>query len=160
MPTAYRVAKKRYPVYDTTGAILAGGRWTSPGVAVIYAGEHYATAILEKLVHAGRLALPGSHHAAAILIPDDIAIEEFDPGAHSGWDLEGSSVSRTFGDSWVAAARTPVLAVPSVTGQPVERNFVINPAHPDARRIRPQRAFDVVWDGSLFGLAAGTLRNR
>jgi len=160
MPTAYRVAKKRYPVYDAAGAILAGGRWTSPGVAVIYAAEHYATAILEKLVHAGRLALPGSHHAAEILIPDDIAIEEFDPGAHSGWDLEGSSVSRTFGDFWVAAARTPVLAVPSVPGQPVERNFVINLAHPDARRIRPQRAFDVVWDGRLFGPAAGTLRSR
>ena len=160
VPTAYRVSKKRYPVYDAIGAVLTGGRWTSQGVAVIYVAEHYATAILEQLVHAGRLALPGMHHAAEILIPDDLAIEEFDPGAHSGWDLEGSSVSRGFGDSWVATARTAVLSVPSVPGQPVERNFVINPAHPEAGRIRPQRAFDVVWDGRLFGPPAGTVRNR
>lgn len=140
--------------------MLMGGRWTSPGIPVIYVAEHYATAILEKLVHAGRLALPGLHHAAEILIPDDLEIEQFDAAAHSGWDLEGSSVSRAFGDSWVAAARTPVLSVPSVPGQPVERNFVVNPVHPDAARIRPQRPFDVVWDGRLFGPAAGTVRSR
>ena len=71
MPTVFRLAKRRYPVYDGSGAALEGARWNSPGRVLIYASEHYATALLEKLVHAGRTQLPGAHHAAAIEIPDD-----------------------------------------------------------------------------------------
>ena len=157
MPVVYRIAKKRYPVYDGTGSILVGGRWTSKGRAVIYTAEHYATALLEKLVHAGRLQLPGPHHAAAIVIPDDVRIERFDPATHPGWDIEGSTVARAYGDAWLTSQRTPVLAVPSVTGQPAEWNCLIDPAHPEADRIRPLGSFDVLWDGRLFGPPPGTI---
>jgi hypothetical protein len=33
----------------------------------------------------------------------------------------------------------------------VERNFIINPGHPDAARIRVMPSFNVVWDGRFFG---------
>jgi RES domain-containing protein len=151
MPTVYRLAKRRYPVYDGSGAALEGARWNSPGRLLIYASEHYATAILEKLAHAGRTQLPGAHHAAAIRIPDDLASEQFDPAAVPGWDTEDSASARAYGDRWHAAGRTAVLVVPSLPGQPIERNFIINPAHPDAARIRVMPSFDVVWDGRLFG---------
>lgn len=151
VPVVYRVAKKRHALYDVAGAVRVGGRWTSPGVRVIYAAEHYATAILEILVHRGRLALPGPHHAVRIAIPDDLAMEVLDPRAYAGWETEGSSVARAAGDAWVAEGRTAVLIVPSVPGQPEEWNYILNPAHRDASRIRPQRPFDVVWDGRLFG---------
>jgi RES domain-containing protein len=151
MPTVYRLAKRRYPVYDGSGAALEGARWNSPGRLLIYASEHYATAILEKLVHAGRTLLPGAHHACAIDLPDDLAIEAFDPGSVPGWDADESAVARDYGDDWHAAARTAVLVVPSLPGQPIERNFIINPNHPDAARIRVGPPFNVVWDGRLFG---------
>ena len=154
MPTVYRLAKRRYPVYDGSGAALEGARWNSPGRLLIYASEHYATALLEKLVHAGRTLLPGAHHAAAIEIPDDLPIEELDPSRIPGWDLEDSTAARNYGDDWHAAARTAVLVVPSLPGQPVERNFLINPGHPDAARIRVGPPFDVTWDGRLFGPSA------
>jgi len=151
MPTVYRVAKARHPLYDVGGAIAVGGRWTSPGIGVLYAAEHYATAILEILVHRGRLGLPGPHHAMAIEVPPDLAVERFDPMAHPGWAAEGSSVARRFGDAWVARARTAALVVPSVPGQPVEWNYIFNLAHPDAHRISPQPPFAITWDGRLFG---------
>jgi RES domain-containing protein len=157
MPTVYRLAKRRYPVYDGSGAALEGARWNSPGRLLIYASEHYATAILEKLVHAGRAQLPGAHHAAAIEIPEDLPSEEFDPRGAPGWDTEDSAVARGYGDEWHAGARTAVLIVPSLPGQPIERNFIINPAHSDAARIRVLPPFDVVWDGRLFGPASGQL---
>lgn len=156
MPTVYRLAKRRYGVYDGSGAALEGARWNSPGRLLIYASEHYATAILEKLVHAGRTQLPGAHHAAAIEIPDDVSSEQFDPRAVEGWDSEDSAAARAYGDEWHAAGRTAVLIVPSLPGQPIERNFIINPAHPDASRIRVRPTFDVVWDGRLFGPAASS----
>jgi RES domain-containing protein len=151
MPTVYRLAKRRYPVYDGSGAALEGARWNSPGRVLIYTSEHYATAILEKLVHAGRTQLPGAHHAAAIEIPSDLPLEEFDPARAPGWEVDESQVAQQYGDAWLASGRTSVLVVPSLPGQPVERNFIINPAHPDATRIRVMPPFDVVWDGRLFG---------
>ena len=151
MPTVYRLAKRRYPVYDGSGAALEGARWNSPGRLLIYASEHYATAILEKLVHAGRTQLPGAHHAAAIDIPDDLSTELFDPAALPGWDAEDSGPARAYGDEWHASARSAVLIVPSLPGQPIERNFIINPAHPEASRIVVRPPFDIVWDGRLFG---------
>ena len=99
MPIVYRMAKRRYPIYDGSGAALEGARWNSPGRLLIYASEHYATAILEKLVHAGRTQLPGPHHAAAIEIPDDLPSEQFDPGMVVGWDSEDSAAAR---DVWAA----------------------------------------------------------
>lgn len=151
MPTAYRLTKRKYPVYDGSGAALEGGRWNSPGRLLVYCSEHYATAILEKLAHAGRTQLPGLHHAARIEIPDDLPAERFDPSAHPGWDSASSLVARDYGDRWHGAAHTAVLAVPSVPGQPAEWNFVINPSHPDAVRIVVSPPFDVTWDGRLFG---------
>jgi RES domain-containing protein len=151
LPIVYRLVKRRYPVYDGSGAALEGARWNSPGRLLIYASEHYATTLLEKLVHAGRTQLPGAHHAAAIDIPDDLPLELFDPAFAPGWDAEDSVPARAFGDAWHAGSRTAVLVVPSLPGQPIERNFIINPAHPDAGRIRVGPPFDVVWDGRLFG---------
>jgi RES domain-containing protein len=151
LPIVYRLSKRRYPVYDGSGAALEGARWNSPGRVLIYASEHYATAILEKLVHAGRTQLPGAHHAAPIDIPDDLPTELFDPRGAPGWEAEDSASARAYGDEWHASARTAVLVVPSLPGQPVERNFIINPAHVDAARIVVGQTFDVVWDGRLFG---------
>jgi RES domain-containing protein len=151
LPTVYRLAKRRYPIYDGSGAALEGARWNSPGRFVVYASEHYATAVLEKLVHAGRTQLPGAHHAAAIDIPEDLPAEQFDPAAAPDWDDEESAAARAYGDEWLRSERTAVLIVPSIPGQPVERNFVINPAHPEAARIRVRPSFDVIWDGRLFG---------
>jgi RES domain-containing protein len=150
MPTVYRLAKRRYPIFDGSGAALDGARWNSPGRTLIYASEHYATAILEKLVHAGRTQLPGAHHAAEIRIPDDLPMEWFDPKGTPGWDREDSASARAYGDGWHSAGRTAVLVVPSLPGQPVERNFIINPSHPDAARIQLMPPFDVVWDGPLY----------
>ena len=150
MPTVYRLAKRRYPVYDGSGAALEGARWNSPGRVLIYTSEHYATAVLEKLVHAGRTQLPGAHHAAAIEIPDDLATDLFEPLALPGWDAEESASARDYGDEWHASGRSAILIVPSLPGQPVEGNFIVNPAHPDAARIRVGPVFDVVWDGRLF----------
>jgi RES domain-containing protein len=150
MPTVYRLAKRRYPVFDGSGAALEGARWNSPGRVLIYASEHYATAILEKLVHAGRTLLPGAHHAAQIRIPDDLRTEVLDPAELPGWNTEDSAAARAYGDAWHTAGRTAVLVVPSLPGHPIERNFIINPSHTDAGSIEVMPSFDVVWDGRLF----------
>jgi RES domain-containing protein len=150
MQTGWRVAKKRHPVYDGTGAFLQGGRWNSPGRPVIYAADSFAGAILEILAHALRpRTLPGAHHAVRIEISDDL-IETLDSADLPGWDEKDSAEALRYGDSWLAEQRSPVLVVPAVPSRPVGRLLVINPLHPDAGRIGVSAPFDVPWDERLF----------
>lgn len=149
--SAWRISRKRHAVFSADGARLVGGRWSSPGRPVIYAAEHYATALLEILVHAGRIRLPGAYHAVRIEIPETVAVEVFDPAMHPGWDLEGSEVALDYGDEWAATRRTAVLVVPSVVAQPVEWNLLLNTEHPQFYRIVAGATCDVPWDGRLFG---------
>jgi RES domain-containing protein len=150
MPTAWRVAKKRHPAYDGTGAFLHGGRWNSPGRPVIYAADSFAGAILEVLAHVLRpRTLPGPHHAVRIEIPADL-IEILDQGILPGWDERDSPEALRFGDAWLGELRSPVLAVPAVPCRPVGRLFVINPLHAAASGIDVSDPFDVPWDERLF----------
>ena len=47
----YRIADSRHSPESGEGARLHGGRWNSPGRAVIYACETMTGAMLEKFVH-------------------------------------------------------------------------------------------------------------
>ncbi|HEV2146854.1 MAG TPA: RES domain-containing protein [Longimicrobiaceae bacterium] len=151
MPTVYRVAKARYPVFDGTGAYLEGGRWNSPGRPVVYGSTCLAGCLLEILVHAGRLQkVPGAHHCARAEIPDDLPVEVVDEARLPGWELEESSSARAYGDAWLAEGRTAVLSVPAAAARPLGRNLLLNPAHPDYPRIRVHAPAPISWDARLF----------
>lgn len=147
---AWRVAKARHPIYDGTGAMIAGARWNSGGRPVIYAADSYAGALLEILAHVQRpRTLPGPHHAVRIEIPEAL-VEVVDPADLPRWDAKDSPAARAFGDRWLSEQRSAVLVVPSVPCQPDGRNVLINPHHPDASQIRVSAPFDVPWDERLF----------
>jgi RES domain-containing protein len=150
MPAAWRVCKTRYQPFDGTGARIGGARWNSAGNEVIYAADSFPGALLELLAHAARpRTLPGAHHAVRIDIPDD-ATEFLDPAALPGWEQRGSREALDFGNRWISERRSAALVVPSVPSRPVGRNVLINPAHPDARRITVSPTFPLPWDERLF----------
>jgi RES domain-containing protein len=128
--------------------MLYGARWNSPGRRIIYAAETYAGALLEILVHASG-SVPPSQGYIEIEIPDGLAIEEIKPKDLPRWDSLSFEAARKFGDRWYDQRRTPVLFVPSVVA-PVERNVLINPAHPDFGRIRASQPHPVRWDARLW----------
>ena len=55
---AYRISGGLHRVFDGEGARRYGGRWNSPGQAVIYAGLSYAISMLERLIHLNDLTPP------------------------------------------------------------------------------------------------------
>src|SRR5690349_8424524 len=145
---AYRIADMRHPVFDGSGAMLHGARWNSPGRRVIYAAETYAGALLEILVHAsGRV--PRSQGFVEIEIPADVSAEEISPETVPGWDAASFDPARAFGDRWFDERRSAVLIVPSVVTH-VERNVLINQAHPHFARIRATEPALVLWDARLW----------
>lgn len=147
---AFRIADRRHPIFDATGATLKGGRWNSPGKPVIDAAETYAGAVLEILVHANLGFIPKTLASVQIHIPVALPIETLDPAALPHWNAEDLLASRTFGDLWITEQRSAVLFVPSVVLQGRERNLVLNPAHPDFAAIHADAPKPVLWDPRLF----------
>ena len=146
----FRIADGRHPLWDGAGAMRFGGRWNSPGSPVIYGATTYAGAMLEILVHTRIGKVPKSHLCVVGEIPDKICIESVNiRNLALGWNHPDSVIAREFGDRWTREQRSAVLLVPSVvTGE--EGNVVINPLHPDARKIRVSKPEPVVWDSRLF----------
>lgn len=145
---AYRIADRRRPIFDGTGARVYGARWNSPGREVIYASASYGCALLERLVHAGIGAVPRNQSSIIIEIPA-IDIEEVDENEVPGWERADFIVARAYGDSWLIGKRSAVLLVPSIVARG-DRNVLINPAHPDFGKITGSDPKPVIWDKRLF----------
>ncbi|HVF41332.1 MAG TPA: RES domain-containing protein, partial [Gemmatimonadaceae bacterium] len=138
-----------HPLFDGRGAALIGGRWNSPGNPVVYCGMTFAVCILEQLAHAAIGILPASQRWCSATVPKGVRIEEITPDDLPDWDSADLIASRAYGDAWIEERRTVALVVPSVVGRPVERNVVVNPLHPDFKRVSISESRPVIWEPRL-----------
>jgi len=146
----YRIADERHPIWDGTGAALIGGRWNSPGKPVIYGSLSYSCAMLEILAHANIGRIPETHQYVIAEIPKGVSVETLEESTlPQGWDSENSASARAVGDQWLLEARSVVLIIPSVIAK-LDRNALINPLHPDAKKLIVADPQKVIWDKRLF----------
>ncbi|PRD43723.1 hypothetical protein C5748_10795 [Phyllobacterium phragmitis] len=138
-----------YPIFNATGSTIAPGRWNTRGSPIIYTSEHYSTALLEKLVH-GSGRLPPNQHFIEITVPRGLSYEIFLPPSLPGWDAMPATVTKDFGETWCLDRRSLILLVPSVVAR-LDRNVLINPAHPEFGAIQTTLHQPVYWDRRLFG---------
>ncbi|MFM1814401.1 MAG: hypothetical protein RLZ98_1096 [Pseudomonadota bacterium] len=145
---AYRIGDPhgRFQIYSGEGAALVEARWHRKGQEVIYASEHYSTAMLEKLAHFGGV-LPDGQHFVEIDIPHGTSYEVVTKDSLPGWIDE--SIARGFGSKWLDEHRSAILLVPSFVARE-ERNILINPNHDEAKRIKPGLETPIWWDARLF----------
>ena len=122
--------------FDGEGAFRYGGRWSSPGIRLSYASEHQSLAMLEYFVHLDQDDPPGDLVLAVAEISGDVTRESIDPRTLPGnWRSSAPPPELArFGDDFVERGEHCLLLVPSVLA-PNERNCLINPAHPDYKRI-------------------------
>ncbi len=137
-----------FPIYDARGSTVSPGRWNDAATAVIYACEHYSTAMLEILAR-GSERLPPNQHFITITIPRGTSYEIVTKDRLPGWDAVEPVVSREFGAQWVRDAHSAILIGPSYVAR-IERNVIINPVHPDAGDIEKTLPEPVWWDERLF----------
>lgn len=138
-----------YPIFDDAGSTLYPGRWNTPSSPMIYASEHYSTALLEKLAHSSGI-LPPNQHYIEITVPNGTTYEVLNEPSLPGWDAAIATVSKEFGAQWQQEGRSLLLFVPSVIAR-IEKNVLINPRHPEAGRIEWSLHQPVWWDARLFG---------
>ena len=138
MPRAWRIVKARHAeqAFDGEGARLYGGRWNSPGVAVVYASESRALATLEVL--AGLQT--NSPLPEYVLFPaefDDSIVVSVEPEElPADWRRNPPPPStQRLGDDWIASGASAVLKVPSAL-VPQESHYLLNPRHPAFSEVR------------------------
>jgi len=148
--TAYRIGDPdgEHPIFDATGSTISPGRWNTSASPMLYAAEHYSTAMLEKLVR-GSGRLPPNQHFIEITIPNGLSYEMMEPARLPGWDHPTGNVSKPFGAIWQQARRSVLLIVPSVVAR-MEHNLLLNPEHPEFPQIRHGPHRPVWWDKRLF----------
>lgn len=133
MPTAWHVLRAEHAAtaYDGEGARLAGSRWNSVGVRMVYTADTPTTAAFEILAQDVRYEyLLKDWVIIAVEFPPS-AVQVLDPGTlPPDWDaLPWPASTRAIGDAWIVSRASLVLQVPSaVTAFQV--NYLINPAHP------------------------------
>jgi len=126
----------------------------------VYTAAHLSLAVLEVLVHVTAVEdLPADLVAIAADMPDDLPIENLRredlPRDWRRTPAPAALADR--GTAWLKAARTAALAVPSAV-VPSETNYILNPAHPDFRRIVVGRAEPFGLDPRLrLGQGASTV---
>jgi RES domain-containing protein len=134
--TVWRITTRRFAdqAFSGEGARLYGGRWNRVGQPVIYTAESRSLALLEMLVQDE----PWRAHYVLIPthLPENVSMEILDTTVLPGdWRTHaGREALQTLGGEWLRQSRSCVLAVPSAV-MPAELNFLINPLHPDFKRI-------------------------
>lgn len=127
------------------------GRWHTRGRRVVYCAQSPAAALLEILVHLELdiRALPARYRLLRIEVPDDLDVERVSLDVLPADWLEKAELTRTTGDAWLVKGQTPLLSVPSAI-VPETFNVLVNPAHPDARRIAVVKASEHPIDPRLL----------
>ncbi len=128
----WRLQDSRFPVVNSEGARLTGGRWNQQGTSAIYASEDIVLAAMEVIVHHG--GIPDNYIGIRIDIPDDLEVGTIN--SPTGWpDLVPDEVTAEQGTIWLNNCTQAVLRVPSATMSVSGYNYLLNPAHPDFARM-------------------------
>jgi len=111
------------------GGLRAGARWHSKGREIVYCAEAPTGALLEALVHLEVESLdelPRSDQLLRIAFPVKAPAEEVPLSSLPPDWKRRTLLTRSIGDAWLAAGRTPALRVPSAVS-PHAFNVLLNP---------------------------------
>jgi RES domain-containing protein len=140
------------------GGEKSDGRWhtAARGKRIVYLSESPAGAILESLANLkGNPALfPEKYQLLEVSVPDDVyAAMVFLPGgapaSRAFFKTLTQSSSRKKGNDWLRGNISALAGVPSVPS-PYSLNILLNPKHPDARRISIEACRRIKYDRRLF----------
>jgi len=141
----YRITKEEYSSILKASGYAA--RWNYKGSYVIYTAENRSLACLENLVHRSGEGNNALYKVMVIEIPGSLHIDNIEASSlKKDWQkIENYSYCQSIGASWLAGSKTAILKVPSVIIKS-EFNYLINPNHPDFKKIKLKGVEDFVFD--------------
>ena len=143
----WRISRKPFMTQALAGlgAKRYGGRWNSKGVAVVYTSESLELAVLEALVHLDIDLLPRDVYQSGFEVDDKFVAPVATPLPRD-WDSPPpyDPKVQAIGDTWVRSGSSLGLRVPASV-LPSRSNVLLNPAHPDIRRLREIERAPLPW---------------
>jgi RES domain-containing protein len=137
----WRLCRRPHARFDGEGARRFGGRWNLRGTAVVYTSATASLAVLEYLVNLEPEDAPADLVLVPADLPDALAVDVPLERLPADWrTAPAPEALARIGTEWARAGRSAVLSVPSAI-LPVERNYLLDPAHRDFAAIvvgRPQ----------------------
>lgn len=129
---------------------MHGGRWNEKDVPVIYAAASPSLAALEYLVHLPIVLAPRDLSICRFDLPDGVSVKKVKKSSlPSDWKSSPPVVdTQEIGTRWANGGKSLLLFVPSVL-VPEESNVLINPLHPEFRKIK-KRVEPFVFDQRLL----------
>jgi RES domain-containing protein len=123
-----------------------GGRWNSAGIPIVYTSENIALSVLNTLANRDKLKTLRTVLILDIHIPDDLllsldeVLKKLSVRVNKYWyeedlDPRWVSSSQKVGNEWQKSGISCVLMVPNTIVR-MEHNFLINPNHPDFKRVK------------------------
>ncbi len=134
----FRLTRKKYlNVLSGVGSSIAGGRFNSKGIEIIYCTDSRALAMAEVAVYLSVGAMPTDYLMSEIEIPKSVKIEKLDvKDLPISWDKYPHLKStQKLGDRFIYSKRACVFRVPSAVVQG-DFNYLINQNHPDFKKIK------------------------
>jgi RES domain-containing protein len=153
MASAWRIvrASRERTAFTGEGPWRYGGRWNSPGMRVVYVSEHQSTAAFEVFVNRVPFILEETYKVFHLEWPDNLTERFPVKRLPANWRIFPPPIeTREIGDRWVQERRSAALALPSAIS-PTDINFLLNPEHPDFKRIRIAPPIDYDFDPRLLG---------
>ena len=154
----FRITKEEYvEVLTGEGAKLWGGRWNSPGNALIYCSISASLALLETVAWTPiALLLKTGFVMLEITVPGRSLKEINTSKLPKDWNsLSQYDHTRKIGDEWLDRGSSLLLRVPSAI-LPQEYNVLINPKHRLFDLVVVENVYDIQLDERVLGhLKAG-----
>lgn len=158
MKTLWRVSN--HCDLEGLGGEKADGRWhtAARGKRIVYLSESPAGALLESLANLkGNPALfPEKFQLLEISTPDDVYDSMVfpsggSPASRAFYKPLPLSQSRKKGNNWLQSNVSALAGIPSFPS-PYSLNILLNPKHPDARKISIKECGRIKYDRRLFHL--------
>ena len=147
----WRICSRNHRRFDGEGARLYGGRWNQVGTSVVYASGSLSLTALELFVHVDIDTVPDELVAILAEIPDTLTMEtiKIESLPREWRRYPAPEVLKDIGTAWAKRGSSALLAVPSAV-IPVERNYLLNPAHGDFKRVRLQKPVPFRFDVRMW----------
>lgn len=154
MAIVYRLQKPKYntTVLSGEGASVAGGRWNTKGVPVVYTSSTISLTVLEMQVHIDRsqVSILPKSNIIELLVPDEYIHEFGLADLPADWDSNPVTESvQQFLAQYLEPGHKLAFKVPSVVN-PYEYNLLINPLHTDIKHVLIMSILDFTFDPRLF----------
>ena len=117
---------------------------------MVYASGSLSLATLELLVHLDKATVLASYSTCMVEFDESLVkfldVKDLSPD----WQESPSPHSvQQIGDEWISSATSLILSVPSAV-VPQEKNYLLNPAHKDFRKLKLGKIEPLNFDSRLL----------